>query len=303
MERFPNADERINDQERIVPLIAGVGAAGIGAVNAIIRSGMPYADFAAIDTDRRRLKNSLAARTVHILPECAADKAGATGWTAFADALFAQGARQGFCGIRWLIIITDMADEINALHTPILTQAAKDHGWCVFGIVTAPVHKNLISAGVIEYFRNHMDALLVFPFDRSGEQSFAQADTLLLRAVKGIAEPFAYMNLISFDVADLTAVFRKTDVTGMGTGTARGESRARKAAKQALASLRNPYSYHSVFANITGWNMSVDELCDISGIIQAACHTDACVSAVDCHMESMGEALRVTIFNNKQARS
>ncbi len=299
MERMPNADGRIDDRERVAPLIVGLGAAGISAANAVIRSGMPCADFAAMDSDLQRLKSSLAARTIHMPPECVT-------YTACADALFARGARQGFCDLKWCIIVADMADETSVIHASALARTAKDRGWHVFGLSPAPVRKKAQPAGlemglVAKNLRKHMDALLVFPCDLPGEKGFAQTDALLSSAVKGLAEPFAHMNLISLDLADLTAAFGNPGLVDIGAGTARGEGRALRAAKQALAALpRSRLRFHTdVFINITGWNMSPHELSDIINAVQRVCRKSVRLLVVDSYEKHGGKLAGHDFYCNR----
>ena len=294
MERAPNPDGIIDDQERIVPLIVGIGLAGISAINALIRSGMPYADFVALDADLQGLEKSLAVNKIHISPEC---NAGAIGWMACTEAIFAQGARQGFCNLRWLILITDLTDNTNASHMAVISQIARGHGWYIFGIVTVPVHQKAVSATYTGTLRNGMDALLVFPHDQPGEMLVTRVDEILLQAARGIAEPFAYMNLISVDLAELVAMFNKSSTVTIGVGEASGIGRALQAAKQALAYVEHTLFFRtSVFINITGWNLSMAEISKaLQPVVLSFSHEGDNIF-IDCHLESMEKTLRVTII-------
>ena len=311
-ERFPNADGRIDNGERIVPSIVGIGATGISTVNALISSGMPYADFLAIDTVPQPLEKVLTpAKSIYITPEDSANAIREAVQASFAS-VFKQGFSEG-----WLVIIASLDDATGTAFAPVVAKVAKELGAFVFSIVTIPLPGELMpgvsAENCLNALRCHVDLLLPFSIDHlrtaadPALQFHAQVETLLSYAVKGFVEFLAYTNYICIDFADLKTAFYKTSVVGMGVGTACGESRALAATKKALADPMLagllPYA-DSIFVNITGWNIYGNEINEISVILEtvaAACCDETNIAFVDCNLEAMGEKLRVTIFAGSDA--
>ena len=303
-ERFTNADGRIDNGERIVPSIVGIGATGISTVNALISSGMPYADFWAIDTVPQTLEKALGpAKSLYITPEGAENAIREVIQASFADI-----AMRFFCAGDLLVIIASLDDKTSIAFAPIVARIAKELGALgVISIVTIPLSRGLMTGVSAENcliaLRCHVDMLLPFSIDRlrtaadPALQFHAQEGTLLSHATKGIVEPFAYTNYISLDFADLRSMFNKTSVVGMGMscGEDRGWAAAAKALADPLLAGVLPYA-DSVLVNITGWNIHGNEISVILETVAAACCNETNIAFVDCNLEVMGEKLRVTIF-------
>jgi len=305
-ERFPNADGRIDNGERIVPSIVGIGATGISTVNALISSGMPYADFLAIDTVPQPLEKVLTpAKSIYITPEDSANAIREAVQASFAS-VFKQGFSEG-----WLVIIASLDDATGTAFAPVVAKVAKELGAFVFSIVTVPLPGELMpgvsAENCLNALRCHVDVFLPFSIDRLRSattsptlpcgECHAQVETLLSHATKGIVEPFAYTNYISLDFADLRSMFNKTSVVGMGMsyGEDRGWAAAAKALADPLLAGVLPYA-GSVLVNITGWDIHGNEISVILETVAAACCDETNIAFVDCNLEVMGEKLRVTIF-------
>ena len=310
-ERFPNADGRIDNGERIVPTIIGIGTTGISAVNTLIRSGMPYADFLAIDMVPQNLEKVLdPAKSIYITPEGAENAIHEVVQASFADV-----SKQGFSE-GWLVIIASLGDKTGSAFAPVVARVAKELGAFVFNIVTIPLPGELMPSvsaeNCLKALRCHVDVLLPFPIDSLSTDAsatlssgglHAQAETLLSHATKGIVEPFAYTNYITYDPGDFCLMFGRNSVVVMGVGTAGGEGSGLAATKKALADpmLAGVLPYAgSVFVNITGWNM-LEQFTAVFETVAAACCDETNIAFMDCNLEGMGEKLRVTIFAGSDA--
>ena len=92
--------------------------------------------------------------------------------------------------------------------------------------------------------RQAVDTLLIIRNDKlreiygnlSLQKAFAEADSILSTAAKGIAELISVTGDINVDMNDVNTVMKDSGVAIMGQATAEGEDRAIKAAKEALES-------------------------------------------------------------------
>jgi len=98
--------------------------------------------------------------------------------------------------------------------------------------------------GIAE-LKNAVDTLITIPNQRllavADERTtlldtFKKADEVLLNAVQGISDLITIPGLINVDFADVRTIMSNMGVALMGTGTAKGETRALVAARAAVES-------------------------------------------------------------------
>ena len=125
---------------------------------------------------------------------------------------------------------------------------------------------------------------------------------MLLNAVRGISDLITIHGLINLDFADVRTVMNEAGVALMGTGSARGDTRAVDAARSAISSpLLEDLSIdgaRGVLINITGGeDMTLFEVDEASSLIQEAAHEDANIIFGAVIDESMPEdEMRVTVI-------
>jgi cell division protein FtsZ len=119
-------------------------------------------------------------------------------------------------------------------------------------------------------------------------------------AVQGIAELITRPGLINVDFADVRTVMSETGMAMMGSGTARGENRAREAAEAAVSSPLledvNLSGAHGLLINVTGGpDVRISEFSIVGDTVKKYASEDANV-VVGCVIDpEMREEIRVTV--------
>ncbi|HME73571.1 MAG TPA: cell division protein FtsZ, partial [Myxococcota bacterium] len=131
-------------------------------------------------------------------------------------------------------------------------------------LITIPNHRLLALAGKTTAMRD----------------AFKLADDVLLNAVKGISDLITVHGLINLDFADVRTIMSEMGMALMGTGVARGETRAVEAARFAISSpLLEDLSIdgaRGVLINITGGpDMTLFEVNEAATLVQEAAHEEA----------------------------
>jgi len=126
-------------------------------------------------------------------------------------------------------------------------------------------------------------------------------DQVLMSAVKGISDLINIHGMVNVDFADVRTVMAEMGMALMGTGEARGDSRAKIAAENAISSpLLEDVSIEGatgILINITGTSQTtLYEVNEAATLIQEAAHEDANIIFGSVIDESLGDALRVTVI-------
>ncbi|HAN69424.1 MAG TPA: cell division protein FtsZ, partial [Halieaceae bacterium] len=130
--------------------------------------------------------------------------------------------------------------------------------------------------------------------------AFKEANDVLLGAVQGIADLIIRPGMINVDFADVRTVMSEMGMAMMGTGSARGENRAREAAERAINSpllddidLRGA---RGILVNITaGLDLSLGEFSEVGDTIEEFASDDATVVVGTVIDPNMTDELKVTV--------
>jgi cell division protein FtsZ len=246
--------ERARDASSYLAVIrvAGVGGAGLNAVDRMIDAGITQVDFIAVNTDIQQLQMCDAPTKIHIGSELT------EGLGSGADpAIGRHAAEDGYDSIKRALRGSDMvfvtAGEGGGTGSgaaPIVARIARELGALTVGIVTMPFkfegsrRRKQADDGVRE-LREACDTLIVIPNDRLLEvldrstsmlEAFRIADDVLRHGVQGICDLITNPGLINLDFADVRTVMKDSGSALMGIGYASGEGRAKEAAERALHS-------------------------------------------------------------------
>jgi cell division protein FtsZ len=118
--------------------------------------------------------------------------------------------------------------------------------------------------------------------------------------VQGIAELITRPGMINVDFADVRTVMAETGLAMMGSGSARGENRAREAAQAAVSSPLledvNLSGAHGLLINVTaGMDLRTSEFSTVGDTVKQYASEDANV-VVGCVIDpEMREEIRVTV--------
>ena len=232
--------------------VAGVGGAGLNALNRMIDAGISQVEFVAVNTDMQQLQLSDAPVKIHI----GRDLTLGLGSGSEPD-IGRRAAEESYDQIKNALRGSDMvfvtAGEGGGTGTgaaPIVARIARELGALTVGIVTTPFRfegtRRMGSATQgVEELRAACDTVIVIPNDRLLEvldrstsmlDAFKIADDVLRQGVQGITDLITMPGLINLDFADVRTIMSDAGSALMGIGFATGEDRAKQAAERALKS-------------------------------------------------------------------
>lgn len=298
--------------------IIGVGGGGINAINHMIASGLRGVLFIAADTDAQALACARTEHRIQLGVKCC--RGLPTGGEPDAGRRAAEESlpeiRAAIGEAMLVCIVVGMGGGTGNGAAPIIASAAGDMGALTIGVATRPFsfERKRFAANAesgIRAFLEAGDSLVVIPGDRLEQPAPEQetfpkrmktADEALCRAVRGITDIIVHTGLIALDFADIVAVMKGKGLAALGFGAASGASRARDAAMQALAS---PLLEEAPLARAGGLvitiaadeRLRIDEVSDVTGLIQDAAHEDACIYFGTMCDDTLGDELRVTILS------
>ncbi|MGI8421210.1 MAG: cell division protein FtsZ, partial [Gaiellaceae bacterium] len=259
-EPFPEPAPRLNRVPRAdssaylaVIRVAGVGGAGLNAIDRMMDAGISQVEFVAINTDIQQLQTSDAPQKIHIGRELTQG----LGSGAEPD-VGRRAAEESYDQIKHALRGSDMvfvtAGEGGGTGTgaaPVVARIARELGALTVGIVATPFtfegtrRARQADEGVTA-LRQACDTTIVIPNNRLLEvldkstsmlEAFRIADDVLRQGVQGICDLITMPGLINLDFADVRTVMSDAGSALMGIGYSEApEGRAREAAERALRS-------------------------------------------------------------------
>ena len=296
--------------------VIGVGGGGGNAVAHMISAGIEGVDFICINTDAQALKHSKVKVGLQI--GCNITKGLGAGADPEVGRQAAMEDRDRIIemieGSDMLFITAGMGGGTGTGAAPVVAQVAKELGILTVAVVTKPFdmegRKRLGSAdtGIAELGK-HCDSLITIPNQKlltvlGGDvtllDAFKAANQVLQGAVQGIAELITRPGMINVDFADVRTVMAETGMAMMGSGSARGDNRAREAAEAAVSSPLledvNLQGAHGLLINVTaGMDLRTSEFSMVGDTVKQYASEDANV-VVGCVIDpEMREEIRVTV--------
>jgi cell division protein FtsZ len=297
--------------------VIGVGGGGCNAVNTMIRAGLSGVEYIVANTDAQALSISMAKIKLQLggsvtkglgagaNPEIG-KKAALEDYEKISEIL--KGADMVF-------ITAGMGGGTGTGAAPVIAKLAKDLGILTVGVVTKPFvfegKKRFKQAEEgIRNLEESVDSLITIPNQRllylAGENlslvdTFKKADEVLLNAVRGISDLINNTGHINADFADVSTVMANKGLALMGTGTARGEGRAIKAATDAISSpLLEDISINGatgIIINITGSDsLTMHETNEAVTLIMEAADENAEIIFGTVIDNNCGEDVMVTVI-------
>lgn len=298
--------------------VIGVGGGGSNAVNHMYRKGIKDVNFVVCNTDAQALHNSPV--TVKLqLGDSLTEGRGAGSKAEIGR----QAAMESIDRIKELLssntnmvfITAGMGGGTGTGAAPVIAGAAKEMGILTVAIVTIPFRfegPERINQAIegINALKDHVDSLLVINNEKLREiygnlkvsNAFEKADDVLAIAAKGIAEIITVHGYINVDFADVQTVMYNSGVAIMGSASASGPDRARKAIADALTSplLNNNdiTGARSVLLNITSGSeeITMDEISEITDYVVGAASRNTTLIWGMGNDESLEEKISVTII-------
>ena len=296
--------------------VIGVGGGGGNAVAHMIQAGIEGVDFICINTDAQALKHSKVKVGLQI--GCNITKGLGAGADPEVGRQAAMEDRDRIIemieGSDMLFITAGMGGGTGTGAAPVVAQVAKELGILTVAVVTKPFdmegskRHGSAERGIAELSK-HVDSLITIPNQKlltvlGGDvtllDAFKSANQVLQGAVQGIAELITRPGMINVDFADVRTVMAETGMAMMGSGTARGENRAREAAEAAVSSPLledvNLQGAHGLLINVTaGMDLRTSEFSIVGDTVKQYASEDANV-VVGCVIDpEMREEIRVTV--------
>src|SRR5919108_1085961 len=302
-------------QSAVIKVI-GVGGGGGNAVAHMLTTGIDGVEFMCVNTDSQALKHAKVKTALQI--GCNITKGLGAGADPEVGRQAAMEDRDRIVelveGCDMLFITAGMGGGTGTGAAPVVAQVAKELGILTVAVVTKPFdmegRKRLGSAdtGIAELGK-HVDSLITIPNEKlltvlGGDvtllDAFKAANQVLQGAVQGIAELITRPGMINVDFADVRTVMAETGMAMMGSGSARGDNRAREAAEAAVSSPLledvNLSGAHGLLINVTaGPDLRTSEFSVVGDTVKQYASEDANV-VVGCVIDpEMREEIRVTV--------
>ena len=232
--------------------VIGVGGGGSNAVNYMFEKKIKDVEFAVCNTDRQALANSPVPVKIQLGATLTQGLGAGTDATKGKEAALEtiEEIKSLLGGSTQMVFITaGMGGGTGTGAAPVIAQLAKEMGKLTVAVVTAPytwegLDKKEQALEGIEQLKEFSDTVLVVLNDKLEElyedmtltQAFAEADGILLNAVKSISEIITTNGNINTDFKDVEKVLKGAGQSVMGTSEATGTDRAQIAIKEALDS-------------------------------------------------------------------
>ncbi|MGE5356074.1 MAG: cell division protein FtsZ [Deltaproteobacteria bacterium] len=298
--------------------VLGVGGGGSNAVNHMQKLGINGVDFAICNTDVQSMLESSVEIKLQLGPVRTEGRGAGSipevGKEACIESI--DEIREFLQEDAKMVFITaGLGGGTGTGAAPIIARAARDLGILTIGIVTMPFKfegARRIRQAIegLEELRKSVDSIIVISNDKLRNiygnlplsQAFEYADNILTTAAKGIAEIITVPGYINVDFEDVNTVMKESGITVMGSATAEGENRAKKAVETALSSQlledNDIRGAKHILLNISSGTKEVtmDEIGEITEYIQGEAGYGTDLIWGNCKNDKLGEKISVTVI-------
>jgi cell division protein FtsZ len=302
--------------ENAVIKVIGVGGGGGNALEHMVINQIEGVDFISANTDAQALRKSSATTQLQLGTDITKGLGAGANPDVGRQAALEDRERimDVIDGADMVFITAGMGGGTGTGAAPVVAQVAKEMGILTVAVVTKPFpfeggKRMKVARAGIEELGQHVDSLITIPNEKllkvlgkemSLLNAFKAANDVLLGAVQGIAELITREGMINVDFADVRTVMSEMGMAMMGTGHAKGENRAREAAKLAVSSPLledvDLAGARGVLVNITaGLDMSIGEFEEVGNTIKEFASDDATVVVGTVIDPDMTDELRVTV--------
>jgi cell division protein FtsZ len=297
--RFGRAEPRphVHAEPSAAPVLrlAGVGGAGVNAINRMMEAGVEGVEFVALNTDTQSLQTSSAHVTIDIGGDITRGLGSGSSPELGRDAAIedADRIKAALKGSDLVFVTAGAGGGTGTGAAPVVARLAREVGALVVGVVTKPfsfegTRRALQAEQGVNALAEEVDTLIVIPNSRlltvlergtSMVDAFRVADDVLRQGVQGISDLVTLPGLINLDFADVRTIMSEAGQALLGIGMGVGERRAMEAAERAVASPLLETSIdgaRSILLSITGGrDMSLWEVNEAARAVSEAAHPDA----------------------------
>jgi cell division protein FtsZ len=296
--------------------VIGVGGGGGNAVKHMIENEVEGVDFICANTDAQALSDVVSKTILQLGGDITKGLgAGANPEIGRAAAMEDRDRiADALRGADMVFITAGMGGGTGTGGAPVVAEVARELGILTVAVVTRPFafegKKRLsIAMNGLSELEQHVDSLITIPNEKLLEvlgkntslmDAFREANDVLLGAVQGIADLIIRPGMINVDFADVRTVMSEMGMAMMGTGYAKGENRAQKAAEAAIASPLlddiNLAGARGILVNITaGFDLSLGEFSEVGETVEEFASEEATVVGGTVIDTSMKEEIKVTV--------
>lgn len=295
--------------------VLGVGGGGSNAVTHMFKQGIVGVDFAICNTDVQAMEASSVPIQIPLGTEgLGAGSHPSRGKEACESSIDEVRKYLGE-GCKMLFVTAGMGGGTGTGAAPIIAKTAREMGILTVGIVTLPFNfegRRRVMQGVegLSELRKNVDTIIIISNDKlrqiygnlSVSDAFAKADNILTTAAKGIAEIITVPGYVNVDFEDVRTVMCNSGMAIMGTASAEGDDRARRAVDEALHSPlleeNDIRGARHILLNITSGRKEVtmDEIFEITEFVQEEAGYGTDLIWGNCFDERLGDKLSVTII-------
>ena len=286
-----NAQDDASIKRALVKIkVFGIGGGGNSVLRRLADNTFAETDLIAVNTDSS-VMDFIGSKTVKCLQIGGnMTKGHGTGGNV---ALGEQAAKSDIeriknmmAGADMVFITAGMGGGTGTGAAPIVAKIAKDLGLLTVGVVTLPFSfegrpkQRKAAEGVVK-MQSYMDALIVVKNDNLMKlpenraltivDAFRAADSVLIQAIRCIAELILTTGIVNVDFADVTTIFRQSESSDALLGIGRSTVSAVKAVQQAIESPlidRSLEGARGIILNITGdENLSLHDVNEAADFI------------------------------------
>ena len=243
---------QVEDKMKGIIKVIGVGGGGCNAVRNMWNEGVDGVTYAVCNTDSQSLSRSPVPTKIQLGAGLGAGGNPEMGRTE-AETSIEDFERLLSDGTKMVFVTAGMGGGTGTGAAPVVASVARKMGMLTVGVVTIPFYfekkRKIIKAlKGVEEMRKNVDALLIVNNERlcdvyadseiTVKEAFRRADSILMDAVKGIAELITLPSDggIKSDFRDVEATMKNGGGAIMAMGRASGENRVQKAIINALDS-------------------------------------------------------------------
>ncbi len=308
------------DEDPMMPAnikVIGVGGGGGNAVNRMIEADVRGIEFIAANTDLQALGKCQAPTRLQIgkgitrglgagadprIGSLAAeeDRERLLELLDGADMVFLTAGLGGGTGTGAAPVIASIAAEVGALTVAVVTKPFTFEGRSRMAMAEDGIAQ--LRAGVDTVIAIENERLLSFvERGTSLKEAFLVADDVLRQAVQGISDLITVPGEVNADFADVKTIMTGMGMALMGTGVAKGEDRAVKAAQAAMSSPlleeTTIEGSQGVLINITGSdNLTLHEVADAAAMISDKVSPDARIISGLVIDDTLEDEVKVTVI-------
>ena len=302
-------------QSAIIKVI-GVGGGGGNAVQHMVSASIDGVEFICANTDAQALKNTSVKTTLQLGSDITKGLGAGANPEIGRQAAMEDRERISDVleGSDMIFITAGMGGGTGTGAAPVVAQLAKEMGILTVAVITRPFpfegHKraDIANEGIKE-LAQFVDSLITIPNEKlltvlgrdiSLLNAFKTANDVLLGAVQGIAELITCPGLINVDFADVRTVMAEMGMAMMGSGSGRGQDRARVAAEAAICSPLlediNLSGAKGILVNITsGMDLTMGEFEEVGNTLKEFSSDNATIVVGTVIDQQMEDEVRVTV--------